>query len=97
MNIFYQIVIIIFAICILMCLIRSIFSKSVTGRIVSINMIGTQVIAIIAILSVMKKDSGLVDICLIYALISFLAVVVLVKVYTGIYKDAMRSKRRNKK
>ena len=30
----------------------------------------------------------LVDICLIYAMISFLAVVVLTKIYTGVYRDA---------
>jgi multicomponent Na+:H+ antiporter subunit F len=35
------------------------------------------------------KDQGyLVDICLIYASISFLAVVVLTRIYTGVYREA---------
>ena len=33
----------------------------------------------------MMNESYLVDICLIYAMISFLAVIVLTKVYMGVY------------
>ena len=40
---------------------------------------------IIAVLSVMLDQNYLVDICLIYAMISFLGVVVLCKIYTGVY------------
>ena len=36
---------------------------------------------------------NLVDICLIYAMISFLAVVVLTKVYTGVYLERKEQKR----
>ena len=43
------------------------------------------VIMIIAILSVYLDENYLVDICLIYAMISFLGVVVLCKIYTGVY------------
>jgi len=35
-----------------------------------------------------------VDICLIYALISFLAVVVLTRIYTGVYREAKDHERR---
>ncbi len=45
---------------------------------------------IIAVLSVYLDQNYLVDICLIYAMISFLGVVVLCKVYTGVY---LRKKR----
>ena len=43
---------------------------------------------LIAILAVVKDQGYLVDICLIYALISFLAVVVLTRIYTGVYREA---------
>ena len=58
-----------------------------TDRLVAVNMIGTMTIAIIAILSEILGEGGLLDICLIYALISFLAIVVLEKVYMGVYRQ----------
>ena len=48
-------------------------------------MITTMVMAIVSILAIVMDEGYLVDICLIYAMISFLAVVVLSKVYTGVY------------
>ena len=57
----------------------------IADRIIAVNMIGTMVILILAILSVYLEESYLVDVCLIYAMISFLGVVVLCKVYTGVY------------
>ena len=50
-------------------------------------MMGTMIMVIIGILSVKMQEGYLVDICLIYAMISFLAVVVLTKVYTGVYVE----------
>ena len=48
-------------------------------------MMGTIVMVMIAILALMQEEGYLVDICLIYAMISFLAVIVLTKVYMGVY------------
>ena len=56
-------------------------------RIVAVNMMGTMVMVIIVVLSLLLNEGYLVDICIIYAMISFLAVVVLTKVYMGIYKE----------
>ena len=55
--------------------------------VVAVNMMGTMVMVSIAILAVVKDQGYLVDICLIYALISFLAVVVLTRIYTGVYRE----------
>lgn len=41
----------------------------------------------IAILALLLEEGYLVDICLIYAMISFLAVVCLTKVYLGVYQE----------
>ena len=82
----------IFALCFLaimlvLCLIRSIRGPKIADRIVAVNMMGTMVMVIIVVLSRLLNEGYLVDICIIYAMISFLAVVVLTKVYMGIYKE----------
>ena len=74
------------AVLVVACLIRSVIGPRVTDRIVAINSIGTMVIVIIAILSVLLEEAYLLDVCLIYAMISFVAVIVLTKIYTGVYR-----------
>ena len=75
------------AVLVILCLIRAIIGPRIADRIVSVNMMGTMVIVIIAILTVMMGEGYLADICIIYAMISFLAVVVLTKVYMGVYTE----------
>ena len=75
------------AIMLVFCLIRSIRGPKIADRIVAVNMMGTMVMVIIVVLSLLLDEGYLVDICIIYAMISFLAVVVLTKVYMGIYKE----------
>ena len=62
-------------------LIRSILGPGVTDRILSINMIGTMVISCIAILYAYLGESYLLDVALIYTMISFVTVLVLASVY----------------
>ena len=71
-----------------LCLIRAVVGPRLADRLVAVNMTGTMVMVIIAILAVVKDQGYLVDICLIYAMISFLSVVVLTRIYTGVYRDA---------
>lgn len=89
--IFYG-VLIVLAIMLLVCLIRAIIGPRIADRLVAVNMTGTMVMVIIATLAVVLNEGYLVDICLIYALISFLAVVVLTKVYMGVYLEAKSKK-----
>ena len=77
--------IIFLAVMLMLCLIRAIIGPRIADRIVSVNMMGTIVMVMIAILALMQEEGYLVDICLIYAMISFLAVIVLTKVYMGVY------------
>ncbi len=76
---------ILLGILIIISIIRSVLGPGISDRIIAVNMIGTIIIMLIAILSLYLGESYLVDVCLIYALISFLGVVVLCKVYTGVY------------
>lgn len=84
------VVLVILAILVLICLLRAVIGPRVADRIVCVNMMGTMVMVIIAILSIKKKEGYLADICVLYAMISFLAVVVLCKVYMGVYLEKKR-------
>lgn len=76
----------------LACLIRAVKGPRIADRLMAVNMMGTMVMVMITILALMLKEGYLVDICLIYAMISFLSVVVLSKVYIGIYEERLRQK-----
>lgn len=84
---FFVAALIFLAIMMVLCLIRAIIGPKVADRIVSVNMMGTMVMVIIGILALMLEEGYLADICLIYAMISFLAVIVLTKVYMGVYLE----------
>lgn len=64
---------------IILCMIRAIKGPRFTDRIVAVNVIGTMTIIIMCILSVCLKQDFLVDIAIVYALLSFIAVVVLTR------------------
>lgn len=84
--------IIFLAVMLMLCLIRAIKGPQIADRIVAVNMMGTIVMVIIGILALLLHEGYLVDICIIYAMISFLAVVVLTKVFMGIYKEKKQKK-----
>ena len=75
------------AVALMLCLVRAIIGPRIADRVVAVNMMGTMVMTIIGILTVKMQEGYLADICLIYAMISFLAVVVLTKVYTGVFVE----------
>ena len=83
----YIAVLIILALMLFACLIRAIRGPRIADRIVSVNMMGTMVMVMIAVLSLLLEEGFLVDICLIYAMVSFLAVIVIYKVYMGVYEE----------
>ncbi|MCI8660206.1 MAG: sodium:proton antiporter [Lachnospiraceae bacterium] len=83
---------IVLAMLIIVSMIRSVRGPGIGDRIIAVNMIGTMIIMIVAVLSVYLDENYLVDVCLIYAMISFLGVVVLCKVYTGVYLQGKHMK-----
>lgn len=84
------------AVMVVLCLIRAIVGPRVADRIVATNMMGTMVMVIIAVLAVMLGEGYLMDISLIYAMISFLAVIVLTKVYMGVFREKKLKEGRTK-
>lgn len=81
------IVLVILAVMCFLCLIRSVKGPRIADRVVAINMLNTMVMVMIAILTVMLKEGFLADVGLIYSVIGFLSVVVLCKVYVGVYLE----------
>ena len=83
----FHIILIILAIMLVLCLVRAVIGPRVADRVIAVNMMGTMIMCIIVILGLIMNEGYLADIALIYAMISFLAVVVLTKVYTGVYLE----------
>jgi multicomponent Na+:H+ antiporter subunit F len=84
---FFTGLLIFLAIALLFCLLRAVIGPRIVDRIMAVNMMGTVVMVMIGILALLLKEGYLVDIALIYAMISFLAVVIITKVYMGIYRQ----------
>lgn len=61
--------------------IRAIIGPRITDRILSINVLGTLVIAAIAVFSRYLDEGYLVDVALIYTMISFVSVLIMASVY----------------
>lgn len=67
---------VVLALLILATLVRTVLGPRFTDRIVAVNVISTLVIAELVLLSVWLREDFLVDVALVFALLSFLAVVV---------------------
>ena len=96
-SVFILICIIIISIMTLLCLIRAIAGPKLADRIMAINMIGTMTIAVIMLLSVLLGENSVLDVALIYAVISFVAVIVLAQIYVGLHHEMRIMRNQGKK
>ncbi|MTI69459.1 MAG: cation:proton antiporter [Firmicutes bacterium] len=69
--------IIFLSITIILCMYRAIKGPSQADRLISINVIGTKTIVIISIVSFILRETYFLDVVLVYALISFIASIVI--------------------
>ena len=77
----------VYAILVVLVLIRAVSGPRIADRLMAINMIGTIGIFLMAVVAVKLNEEYLLDICVIYAMISFLSVVILTKVYMGVHLE----------
>lgn len=91
-NILYSAALLIIGALLLACLIRAIRGPRIADRVIAVNMMGTLIVITICILSLLMNEGYLVDVAIIYTMLSFLAVVVLTKVYMGIYREKRRQR-----
>lgn len=80
-HLMYVIALILLAIGIFFALLRAIKGPRISDRIMGINLSGTMAIACLAILAIDLNQSWLLDVSLIYCMISFLAVLVLAQIH----------------
>ena len=71
----------------LACLVRCILGPRISDRVLAINITGTITVIMVGLFVVLLGEGYLADIALVYSMLSFLAVIVLSKVYTGIYYE----------
>ena len=89
-DVLYIVLMMIYALLVVLILIRAVIGPKVADRLMAINMIGTVAIVLMAIVSIKLKEDYLIDISIIYAMISFLSVVILTKVYMGHFVIAIQ-------
>ena len=89
-EILYTAALVVIGLLVIACLVRAIRGPRIADRVIAANMIGTLVVITICILSFVMNECYLVDIAMIYTMLSFLAVVLLTKVYMGIYREKHR-------
>lgn len=97
MHSILEIVMFVLAIGMILAFVRAVKGPRYTDRIVAINMIGTMTTATICILSVYLGESALVDVALVYTLLSFLAVVIMCHVVTLHHKGRQLYLKRKEK
>lgn len=85
-QILYTGALIVLAVLLFLCLYRAVRGPRVADRIMGVNMCSTLVTIMIAVLTLMLSEGYLADVAIIYAMLGFLAVVLLTKVYMGIYQ-----------
>ena len=80
-SVLYSAVLIVLAVLIALAMYRTIRGPRITDRLVSVNMTSTMIIAVFMILCALMQESWLADVDLVYALISFVSVLVFAAVY----------------
>ncbi|MGN1095827.1 MAG: monovalent cation/H+ antiporter complex subunit F [Eubacteriales bacterium] len=84
-SVLYGTVLVFLGIAAVACLIRTITGKLTVDKFIGINMITTIVVIAICVLAVMFGESYLPDVAIVYVVLSFLAVMLLCKIYINLF------------
>lgn len=91
-SVLYNGALIVIGVLLLFTLIRAIRGPRIADRIIAVNMMGTLVVITICVLAFLMNEGYLVDVAIVYTMLSFLAVVLLTKVYMGVYRQKRKEK-----
>lgn len=80
------------ALCVVAVLIYILKAHLTVDRIIGINLIGTIVVMVIVVLTFLLGEDYLADIALIYVVLSFIAVMMLCRIYINLYQRNQRKK-----
>ena len=89
-DLLYNAALVVIGVLLFACLVRAIRGPRIADRVIAVNMMGTLVVIAICVLAFLMGEDYLVDVAMVYTMLSFLAVVVLTKVYMGIYREKRR-------
>jgi len=92
-TIMYTVALVLVALALIASLIRAIRGPRTADRVVGINMAGTLTIISVLLLSRLLKQDWLLDVALIYAMISFIAVVVLTRIFVTVHMEKKGGKK----
>ena len=77
------------------CLYRAVRGPRTADRLIAVNMSGTLVLILICVLAFTLGEGYLIDVAMIYAMLSFLAVVLLTKLVMGAVREGRRKEERH--
>ena len=84
---------VVLAVGILAALVYIIRARLTVDRIIGINLIGTLVAIIIAILAYLLGEDYLADVAIVYVVLSFIAVMLLCRIYINLYQHKRQDKK----
>ena len=80
------------ALCVIAVLVYILKAHLTVDRIIGINLVGTIVVMVIVVLTFLLGEDYLADIALIYVVLSFIAVMMLCRIYINLYQRNQRKK-----
>lgn len=92
-TILYTAALILLGLALIAALVRAIRGPRTADRVMGINMAGTLTILSVLLLSRLLEQDWLLDVALIYAMISFIAVVVLTRIFVTVHMEKKGGKK----
>ncbi len=92
-NTLYTVALILLGLALIAALVRAIRGPRTADRVMGINMAGTLTILSVLLLSRLLEQDWLLDVALIYAMISFIAVVVLTRIFVTVHMEKKGGKK----
>lgn len=83
------------ALCVIAVLIYILKARLTVDRIIGINLVGTLVVIVICALTYILGEDYLADIAVIYVVMSFIAVMMLCRIYINLYDRRRKEKERH--
>ncbi|MCI8610298.1 MAG: sodium:proton antiporter [Clostridiales bacterium] len=93
-RLLFQGTLIVLSAMVIVALIRTVTGRLTVDKIIGINLISTIVVIAICVLAVLFQENYIVDIAMVYVMISFVAVMILCKIYINLFAAPGNRKQR---
>lgn len=89
-RLLFQGTLIVLAAMVIAALIRTVTGRLTVDKIIGINLISTIVVIAISVLAVLFQENYIADVAMVYVMISFVAVMILCKIYINLFATPRR-------